>query len=122
LQADKPALDAALAGAQAVEDDPKAHSVGFAGLGNAIGTVQLDACIMDGQTLACGGIAGAGECPIMPVDGRCGQGIAAIRQRIAERKLAGIRQHIVEAKGSGNRQRPVLDVAFICSTDCQASA
>jgi len=58
LQAGKPALDAALAGAQAVEDDPKVHSVGFAGLGNAIGTVQLDACVMDGQTLSCGAVAG----------------------------------------------------------------
>jgi N4-(beta-N-acetylglucosaminyl)-L-asparaginase len=58
LQAGKTALDAALAGAQAVEDDPKVHSVGFAGLGNAIGTVQLDACVMDGQTLSCGGVAG----------------------------------------------------------------
>jgi N4-(beta-N-acetylglucosaminyl)-L-asparaginase len=58
LQDGKPALDAALAGAQDVEDDPKVHSVGFAGLGNAIGTVQLDACVMDGQTLACGGVAG----------------------------------------------------------------
>src|ERR1043166_8860309 len=54
----KPALDAALAGAQAVEDDPKVHSVGFAGLPNAIGTVQLDACVMDGKTLACGAVAG----------------------------------------------------------------
>jgi isoaspartyl peptidase/L-asparaginase-like protein (Ntn-hydrolase superfamily) len=58
LQAGKPALDAALAGAQAVEDDPKVHSVGYGGLGNALGTVQLDACVMDGQTLACGGVAG----------------------------------------------------------------
>jgi isoaspartyl peptidase/L-asparaginase-like protein (Ntn-hydrolase superfamily) len=58
LQQGKPALDAALAGAQAVEDDPKVHSVGFGGLGNAIGTVQLDACVMDGQTLACGAVAG----------------------------------------------------------------
>ncbi|HEY7312494.1 MAG TPA: N(4)-(beta-N-acetylglucosaminyl)-L-asparaginase [Gemmataceae bacterium] len=57
LQANKPALDAALAGAQAVEDDPKVHSVGFAGVGNAIGTVQLDASVMDGQTLACGAVA-----------------------------------------------------------------
>src|SRR5437660_5750187 len=58
LQQGKPALDAALAGAQAVEDDPKVHSVGFAGLGNAIGTVQLDACVMDGKTLSCGAVAG----------------------------------------------------------------
>jgi isoaspartyl peptidase/L-asparaginase-like protein (Ntn-hydrolase superfamily) len=58
LQTDKPALDAALAGAQAVEDDPKVHSVGFAGLGNSVGTVQLDACVMDGRTLSCGAVAG----------------------------------------------------------------
>src|SRR5947207_12106422 len=57
LQQGKPALDAALAGAQAVEDDPKVMSVGYGGLPNSIGTVQLDACVMDGQTLACGAVA-----------------------------------------------------------------
>jgi isoaspartyl peptidase/L-asparaginase-like protein (Ntn-hydrolase superfamily) len=57
LEAGKPALDAALAGAQAVEDDPKVESVGYGGLANAIGTVSLDACVMDGATLACGGVA-----------------------------------------------------------------
>lgn len=57
LEQGKPALDAALAGAQAVEDDPTVHSVGYGGLGNSIGTVQLDACVMDGQTLSCGGVA-----------------------------------------------------------------
>src|SRR5215813_2547530 len=58
LENGQPALDAALAGAQAVEDDPKVHSVGFAGLPNAIGNVQLDACVMDGRTLSCGAVAG----------------------------------------------------------------
>ncbi len=58
LAAGKPALDAALAGAQAVEDDPAVHSVGYGGLGNAVGTVQLDACVMDGKDLTCGGVAG----------------------------------------------------------------
>jgi isoaspartyl peptidase/L-asparaginase-like protein (Ntn-hydrolase superfamily) len=58
LEEGKPALDAALAGAQAVEDGPNFHSVGFGGLGNAIGTVQLDACVMDGATLGCGAVAG----------------------------------------------------------------
>jgi isoaspartyl peptidase/L-asparaginase-like protein (Ntn-hydrolase superfamily) len=57
LQQGRPALDAVVAGAQAVEDDPKVHSVGYGGLGNAVGTVQLDACVMDGQTLNCGGVA-----------------------------------------------------------------
>lgn len=54
----KPALDAAVAGAQAVEDDPAVHSVGYGGLGNAAGTVQLDACVMNGKDLTCGGVAG----------------------------------------------------------------
>jgi N4-(beta-N-acetylglucosaminyl)-L-asparaginase len=58
LEAGKPALEAALAGAQAVEDDPKVHSVGYGGLADAAGTVTLDACVMDGQTLACGAVAG----------------------------------------------------------------
>jgi isoaspartyl peptidase/L-asparaginase-like protein (Ntn-hydrolase superfamily) len=53
----RPALDAAVAGAQAVEDDPKVHWVGYGGLANAVGTVQLDACVMDGRTLNCGGVA-----------------------------------------------------------------
>lgn len=52
------ALDAALAGAQAVEDDPTVHSVGYGGIGNSIGTVSLDACVMEGRTLNCGGVAG----------------------------------------------------------------
>ena len=58
LKAGQPALDAALAGAQAVEDDPTVHSVGYGGLGDAIGNVTLDACVMDGRTLSCGGVAG----------------------------------------------------------------
>ncbi len=56
LEKGEPALDAALAGAQAVEDDPKVHSVGYGGLPNSVGTVQLDACVMDGQTLNCGAV------------------------------------------------------------------
>ena len=58
LQAGQPALGAVVAGAQAVEDDPTVHSVGYGGLGNAVGTVSLDACVMDGLTLNCGAVAG----------------------------------------------------------------
>ena len=57
LQQGQAALDAAVAGAQAVEDDPKVNSVGYGGLPNALGTVQLDACVMDGRTLGCGAVA-----------------------------------------------------------------
>lgn len=57
LRRGDPALDAAVAGAQVVEDDPRVNSVGFGGLPNRIGTVQLDACVMDGRTLGCGAVA-----------------------------------------------------------------
>jgi isoaspartyl peptidase/L-asparaginase-like protein (Ntn-hydrolase superfamily) len=53
----KLSLDCAIAGAQAVEDDPKVNSVGYGGLPNSLGTVQLDACVMDGTTLSCGAVA-----------------------------------------------------------------
>jgi len=53
-----PSLDAVIAGAQAVEDDPKVNSVGYGGIPNAVGTVSLDACVMDGASLSCGGVAG----------------------------------------------------------------
>jgi N4-(beta-N-acetylglucosaminyl)-L-asparaginase len=53
----KPALDAAIAGAQACEDDPKVNSVGYGGLPNSLGTVTLDASVMDGATLGCGAVA-----------------------------------------------------------------
>jgi len=52
------ALDAAIAGAEAVEDDPAVNSVGFGGLGDATGRVTLDAAVMDGSTLNCGAVAG----------------------------------------------------------------
>lgn len=58
LRAGDEPVDAAAAGAQAVEDDPTCRSVGFGGLPNAAGIVQLDACVMDGRTLSCGGVAG----------------------------------------------------------------
>jgi N4-(beta-N-acetylglucosaminyl)-L-asparaginase len=53
----KPSLEAVIAGAQAVEDDPSVHSVGYGGIANAIGTVTLDACVMEGKTLNCGAVA-----------------------------------------------------------------
>jgi isoaspartyl peptidase/L-asparaginase-like protein (Ntn-hydrolase superfamily) len=58
LTSGSPALDAALAGAQAVEDDPSVSSVGYGGLGDRVGNVSLDACVMDGRTLNCGAVAG----------------------------------------------------------------
>jgi len=52
------ALDAALIGAQAVEDDYSVRtSVGFGSLPDRIGRLTLDACVMDGKTLSCGAVA-----------------------------------------------------------------
>lgn len=51
------ALDAAIAGAQAVEDDPSVNSVGYGGLADRMGAVSLDACVMEGRTLGSGAVA-----------------------------------------------------------------
>ena len=83
LQQGRPALDAAIAGAQAVEDDPKVNSVGYGGIANAIGTVQLDACVMDGKTLGCGAVAVLGSLAL--VSGRAaGQEQAPPHDAVAE--------------------------------------
>lgn len=58
LAAGKPALDAVLAGAEAVELDPSVRSVGVGAVGNSVCAISRDACVMDGQTLSCGGVAG----------------------------------------------------------------
>jgi L-asparaginase / beta-aspartyl-peptidase len=50
------ALDAVVAGIEPVESNPEDHSVGYAGLPNLIGEVELDASIMDGRTLAAGAV------------------------------------------------------------------
>src|SRR5262245_18202160 len=58
LERRQPALDAVVAGSQAVEDDPAVNSVGYGGIADAAGNVTLDACVMEGTWLACGGVAG----------------------------------------------------------------
>ena len=51
------ALDAVEKGANVIEVDPDDHSVGYAGLPNEHGVVQLDASIMDGRTYSAGSVA-----------------------------------------------------------------
>lgn len=52
------ALDAVELVARAVERDPTFRSVGLGGLPNIRGEVELDALIMDGETLEAGAVAG----------------------------------------------------------------
>jgi N4-(beta-N-acetylglucosaminyl)-L-asparaginase len=52
-----PAVAAAVDGVALVEDDPDDVTVGYGGLPNADGVVQLDACCMDGPTMRAGAVA-----------------------------------------------------------------
>ena len=47
-------LDAAIAGVNINEEDPDDSSVGYGGLPNEEGVVELDACVMHGPTRGCG--------------------------------------------------------------------
>jgi L-asparaginase / beta-aspartyl-peptidase len=51
------ALDAVIAAIRRVEANPGDHSVGYGGLPNLMGEVELDASIMDGRKLASGAVA-----------------------------------------------------------------
>ncbi len=57
LQAGGTAEDAVITAITLVEDDARESSVGFGGLPNADGVVELDAAIMDGRTMRLGAVA-----------------------------------------------------------------
>ncbi len=57
IRAGKDTLDAVIAGVNIVEDDPKDMSVGYGGLPNEEGDVELDASVMHGPTRRAGAVA-----------------------------------------------------------------
>ena len=56
LKANGDTLEAAVAAVTVVEDDPNDTSVGYGGLPNEEGVVELDACVMHGPTQRCGAV------------------------------------------------------------------
>ena len=50
------AVDAVEVGARLVESNPEDHTVGYSGLPNLLGEVELDASVMDGLTLRAGAV------------------------------------------------------------------
>ena len=50
-------VQAAVQGVAVVEADPDDYTVGYGGLPNSEGVVQLDACCMDGPTMRAGAVA-----------------------------------------------------------------
>src|SRR5436309_1362776 len=57
LKAGGDTLDAVVAGVNIVEDDPDDHSVGYSGLPNEEGDVELDSSVMHGPTRRAGAVA-----------------------------------------------------------------
>jgi N4-(beta-N-acetylglucosaminyl)-L-asparaginase len=57
LLAGVPPLEACVEGVTLVEDDPEEHSVGYGGIPNEDGIVELDAGVMDGRTGRGAGVA-----------------------------------------------------------------
>lgn len=55
------AVDAVVAGIRLVEANPDDHSVGYSGLPNLVGDVELDASVMDGQGLRAGSVGALRE-------------------------------------------------------------
>lgn len=51
------AMDAVVAAIALVEANPEDHSVGYSGLPNMLGQVELDACVMEGAGLRAGAVA-----------------------------------------------------------------
>jgi N4-(beta-N-acetylglucosaminyl)-L-asparaginase len=57
LQNGDDTLDAVIAGVNIIEEDPDDNTVGYGGLPNEEGVVELDACVMHGPTRRAGSVA-----------------------------------------------------------------
>ncbi len=56
------AVDAVEAGIRPVESNPEDHTVGYSGLPNLLGEVEVDASLMEGRTLKAGAVGAVKKC------------------------------------------------------------
>ena len=84
-------LDAVIAGVNLCELDPEDPSVGYGGLPNADGIVQLDSCCMDGPLKRAGGVA-------------CLEGVRT-PSKVARAVLHQTDHHLIVAKGAQDLAR-----------------
>jgi len=82
----KDVLDAVIAGVNLVELDPTDSSVGYGGMPNAEGVVQLDSCCMHGPKRQAGGVA-------------CLEGVRT-PSRVAKAVMESTDHHLLVAKGA----------------------
>jgi N4-(beta-N-acetylglucosaminyl)-L-asparaginase len=57
MRAGRDTVEAAVEGVVIVEEDPNDQSVGYGGLPNELGIVELDSCVMHGPTMRAGAVA-----------------------------------------------------------------
>src|SRR5215470_16771687 len=98
------ALDAVEAVIRRVESNPADHSVGYGGLPNILGEVELDASLMDGRTLEAGAVCAVRDYPHVISLAR------AVMGRLPHVLLAGAGAERL-AKELGMRRRKLLTAA-----------
>ena len=114
-------LDALIAGVNIVELDPLDDSVGYGGLPNADGVVQLDSCCMHGPKKRAGGVGGD-RGRAHAVEGRA-DGDGAHRPPSARRQgRAGLRaEHGLQDRGRSEHRELARQVARVEAPDRSAA-
>ena len=99
-------LDAVIAGVNINEEDPQDHSVGYGGLPNEEGVVELDSCVMHGPTRRCGFGCVHPQCEDSVESGEGGDDRNRSCHDCRRRRHALRPRHGLPAGGPAHRRRP----------------